>query len=87
MENKTYYNPIDVVSTTNPPVLLFQGQNDNLVNPEQATNFQLIMNAQGGACIVGMLPSGGHVMDAIYTSLYSQVSLYYIERFLAITSD
>ncbi|MFX0100037.1 MAG: alpha/beta hydrolase fold domain-containing protein [Candidatus Hodarchaeota archaeon] len=86
VENRTYYNPVELVSSTNPPSLIFQGQYDKLIPADHLTNFKTAMGNQGSICIAGVLPSAGHSMDGIYTSTYSQVSLYYIERFLALTN-
>ncbi|HME55665.1 MAG TPA: alpha/beta hydrolase [Candidatus Lokiarchaeia archaeon] len=82
-----FFNPVDLVSPTSPPVLCFQGLADGLVNPLNAYQLQDAMAARGRTCILGMFPNDGHEFDVFYNYFYDQVCVYYIERFLAILTN
>ncbi len=79
-----YFNPIDLVSSSSPPVLCFQGLADKLVPPTQARQLDATMGNFGRTCILGEFPYAGHAFDIFYNYQYNQVCLYYTERFLAL---
>nr|MDO8114865.1 prolyl oligopeptidase family serine peptidase [Candidatus Sigynarchaeota archaeon] len=81
-----YFNPVDLVSATSPPVLCFEGLADRLVSPTQVYMLDDAMAAMNKTCITGLFPNVGHEFDIFYNYACNQVCLYYIERFLAFTS-
>ncbi len=85
-EQFQYFNPVDLVSSSSPPVLCFQGLADKLVPPTQAHQLDAVMGSFGRTCILGEFPYAGHEFDIFFNYQYNQVCLYYIERFLALNA-
>jgi acetyl esterase/lipase len=82
----TYFNPVDLVSPTSPPVLCFQGLADKLVFPIHSRELQAAMDNADRTCILGEFPHAGHAFDIFFNYQYNQVCIYYAERFLALNA-
>nr|MDO8084266.1 alpha/beta hydrolase [Candidatus Sigynarchaeum springense] len=79
-----YFNPVDLVTITSPPILCFQGLADTLVPPVHSRDLKAAMDISGRDCILGEFPYAGHAFDIFYNYPYNQVCIYYLERFLAL---
>jgi acetyl esterase/lipase len=79
-----FFNPVDLVSPSCPPVLCFHGTADGIIPVEETTRFREVMVASGGTCIAGIFDGAGHMFDIFYNNFYNQICIYYIERFLAL---
>ena len=87
--NETFfsnYNPIDLVSSSSPPIISFQGTSDTLVEPGEASSLHQKMLANDRITILGLMPYAGHAFDSFYGYFHNQVSIYFMERFLALTN-
>ncbi|MBD3228787.1 MAG: prolyl oligopeptidase family serine peptidase [Candidatus Lokiarchaeota archaeon] len=79
-------SPISMIDSSAPPILLLHGTNDELVPIEQSRELKAAydMNATNPAILIEF-PFTGHAFDYVFGSPGGQISLYYIERFLAAT--
>ncbi|MFX1497919.1 MAG: alpha/beta hydrolase [Promethearchaeota archaeon] len=78
-----FKNPENLIASNSPPCLIFQGTHDILNFFSIATNFKNIYLSQGNKqCAILWMPLGGHGCDFYYPGYYTQVFLYYMERFL-----
>lgn len=80
------YSPITYVDADSPPVLILHGTHDRLVPISESQNLRTEMNKAGRDCILIEMAFMGHAFDIIPGNPYSQISFYYIERFLALTA-
>jgi acetyl esterase/lipase len=80
------YSSISYVDSTSPPVLILHGQKDRMVPITESRNLQAAMTAVGRTCILIEMPFMGHAFDMLAGNPYSQISYYYLERFLALTT-
>ncbi|MHA1439548.1 MAG: alpha/beta hydrolase [Promethearchaeota archaeon] len=76
-------HPEELVTKSSPPCLIFHGTNDGLAHPDISKEFRkAYINSGNNKCAILWAPFGGHGCDAYYSGYYSQVFLYYMERFL-----
>ncbi len=81
------YDPLSLVEPGAPPVLSIQGDADRLVPPQHALALETLMEENNNTCITAVLPHAGHAFDAFYNYHFNQVSIYFIERFLALEAS
>lgn len=89
-ENASKYNeysPISYVDANSPPILILHGNKDKLVPFTEATNLYGKMQALGRPCILLEMTLQGHAFDMLPGNPYTQITYYYLERFLALTSS
>jgi acetyl esterase/lipase len=76
-------NPEGLVRADSPPCLIFQGNQDGMVEPETSLRFCRAYRAAGNpACAVLRFPFAPHAADIYFPGYYNQVFLYFMERFL-----
>ncbi len=66
-----------------PPTLLIQGGRDNVVEPTYSRTFAERLNESGTPAAYLEIPWAEHGFDEVFSGVSSQLSLYYVERFLA----
>lgn len=66
-----------------PPTLLIYGGRDNVVEAKYARLFAERLNESGTSAAYLEIPWAEHAFDAVFSGVSSQLSLYYVERFLA----
>ena len=66
-----------------PPTLLIYGARDFVVEPRFGRMLHERLRATGTPSVLLEIPWAGHAFDAVPSGLGGQMSLYYIERFLA----
>jgi acetyl esterase/lipase len=76
-------SPITYVSAKVPPTLLLYGSRDHVVEAKFGRLLNDRLRAAGATSFLFELPWSEHAFDAIPSGLGGQVSLYYIERYLA----
>ena len=76
------FTPSNLADPSDPPTLIFQGLRDDLVSIDNAERIRSSLNDEGVDCIVLTFPFAAHASDLIVGNTYSQVWLYYLERFL-----
>ncbi len=73
-----------LVQEDSPPSLIFQGENDGMVQPETSRSFQNRYLEEGNnSCAVIYLPMAAHASDFHFSGYHNQLFLYYMDRFLA----
>ncbi len=78
-----FHDPADLVTENSPPALIIHGDKDGLVPPHIARDFQDAYYAVGRTeCAIIWHSFAGHAGDLHYFGPYSQVGLYFMERFL-----
>jgi len=78
------YSPISHVKANSPPLLIFHGSNDKLVPIIESRNLQKAMLTADARCILIEMQFQGHAFDIFSGNPYTQISYYYLERFLAL---
>ena len=76
------FTPSNLADPSDPPTLIFQGLRDDLVSLDNAERIKSSLNNEGVDCMVLTFPFAAHASDLIVGNTYSQVWLYYLERFL-----
>lgn len=66
-----------------PPTLLLYGGRDNVVEPKYGRLFAEKLNESGTSAAYLEIPWAEHGFDEVFSGVSSQLSLYYVERFLA----
>jgi acetyl esterase/lipase len=66
-----------------PPTLLIQGGRDNIVEAKYTRLFAERLNESGTPAAYLEIPWAEHAFDKVFSGVSSQLSLYYVERFLA----
>lgn len=84
--NYAIYSPISHVDLNSPPVLLFHGKKDKLVPYDESVRLQLAMQDAGRPAILIGMPFCGHGYEMFSSNPYGQITYYYLERFLALTT-
>jgi acetyl esterase/lipase len=80
------YSPRSYVKANSPPLLIFHGSNDKLVPTDESRDLKAALESVGNTdCILIEMPFMGHAFDMIPGNPYSQITYYYLERFLALT--
>ncbi|MEL7475475.1 MAG: alpha/beta hydrolase, partial [Cyanobacteria bacterium J06555_12] len=78
-------SPISYVRPNLPPSLLIYGGRDLVVKAEYGRELAQTLEATGNTVAWIEIPWADHAFDTIFNGVSSQLSLYYIERFLAWT--
>ena len=76
------FTPSNLADPTDPPGLIFQGLRDDLVSLDNGISIKNAMNTNGVDCLLLTFPFAAHASDLIVGNSYSQVWVYYLERFL-----
>jgi acetyl esterase/lipase len=76
-------SPIAYVSAKVPPTLLLYGGRDHIVEARFGRSLNDRLRAAGATSFLLELPWSEHAFDVVPSGLGGQVSLYYVERFLA----
>ena len=76
-------SPLTYVSAKVPPTLLLYGSRDHIVEAQFGRMLNDRLRAAGATSFLLELPWSEHAFDALPNGLGGQVSLYYVERFLA----
>lgn len=76
-------SPVENLSAGCPPTLLLQGRPDVLVSYQHAMHMRARMDPLGVRYFIVDLPWAAHGFDFVFRGPGSQISLYFIERFLA----
>jgi len=66
-----------------PPTFLIYGGRDNVVEPKYGRTFAEKLNESGTSAAYLEIPWAEHGFDEVFSGVSSQLSLYYMERFLA----
>jgi len=81
--NPEFYGPTLLVSADSPPCLIYQGNQDGLVDPKNAQDLKNQYTNQGNrGCMVISFPFAGHGNDLAFYGYYNRFFLYYMDRFL-----
>jgi acetyl esterase/lipase len=80
-----YHNssPVESVDSSSPPTLLLQGHRDVLVSFQHTVHLEKKLSALGVDHFTVDLPWATHGYDFVFSGPGSQISLYFMERFLA----
>jgi acetyl esterase/lipase len=78
-------SPVEHLSASSPPTLMLHGRVDELVSFQHSVHLRGKLDALGVPNFTVDLPWGAHGFDFVFRGPGSQISLYYIERFLAET--
>ncbi len=76
------FTPSNLADATDPPAIIFQGLRDDLVPLINAETIKSALNANGIDCMLLTFPFAAHASDLIVGNTFSQVWVYYLERFL-----
>lgn len=76
-------SPITWVSGRVPPTLQIQGLRDHVVRPRFARELHQRLETAGADSVLLEIPWSDHAFDQLPQGLGGQLSLYYVERFLA----
>jgi predicted esterase len=80
-----FNDPSDLVDSNAPPALVFHGNKDGMVPPEKSIQLkEKYTNAGVTECAIIWMDFSGHAGDLHYFGPYSQIFLFYMERFLAL---
>jgi acetyl esterase/lipase len=76
------FKPSNLVDASDPPALLYQGLRDDLVSLDNALRIKNALISNGVNSMVLTFPFAAHASDLIVGNSFSQVWIYYLERFL-----
>ena len=76
------FTPSNLADASDPPTLIFQGLRDDLVTLDNAIRIKNSLLSEGVDCLLLTFPFAAHASDLIVGNSYSQVWVYYLERFL-----
>jgi len=76
------FTPSNLVDAGDPPALIYQGLRDDLVSLDNAEAIKAALISNGIDCMLLTFPFAAHASDLIVGNSYSQVWVYYLERFL-----
>jgi acetyl esterase/lipase len=76
-------SPITYVSPRVPPTLLLYGARDHIVEARFGRELHDRLHAAGAVSVLLEIPWAEHAFDLLPNGLGGQLSLYYVERFLA----
>jgi len=83
VSNQEFYSPASLISANSPPCLIYHGNQDGLVAPQNSIDIKdRYTNQANPACLTIFLPFAGHGSDINFYGYYNQFFLYYMERFL-----
>lgn len=76
-------DPALLVQPDSPPVLIYQGTHDGIVDPAIAGQLrQAYLDAGNRRAALLYMPFGGHGSDYYFAGPYTQAFIYYMERFM-----
>ncbi len=78
-------SPVMHVHAMTPATLLLHGTRDHIVDPRFGRELHQRLRAAGGRVVLLEIPWAEHAFDALPGGISGQLSLYYVERFLAST--
>jgi len=76
-------SPVTYVSSQAPPTLLLYGARDHIVEARFGRELHERLRAAGAVSVLLEIPWSEHAFDLLPNGLGGQLSLYYVERFLA----
>jgi acetyl esterase/lipase len=76
-------SPVEHLSASSPPTLLLHGRPDVLVSWQHTVRMRAKLESLGVRHFIVDVPWGAHGFDFVFRGPGSQISLYFIERFLA----
>jgi acetyl esterase/lipase len=76
------FTPSALADENDPPVIIYQGLNDQLVPYINSKAIQNSLENVGVNCVVVTFPFATHASDLLIGNSFSQVWIYYLERFL-----
>jgi acetyl esterase/lipase len=76
-------SPVTYVSSSVPPTLLLYGARDHIVEARFGRELHDRLRAAGAVSVLLEIPWAEHAFDVLPNGLGGQLSLYYVERFLA----
>jgi acetyl esterase/lipase len=76
-------SPVEHLDKSSPPTLLLHGRPDVLVSYRHTVHMRAKMESLGVRHFIVDVPWGAHGFDYVFRGPGSQISLYFIERFLA----
>jgi acetyl esterase/lipase len=76
-------SPVEHLDKASPPTLLLHGRPDVLVSYRHTVHMRAKMESLGVRHFIVDVPWGAHGFDYVFRGPGSQISLYFIERFLA----
>ena len=76
------FTPSNLADGNDPPAIIFQGLRDDLVPLINAETIKSALNTNGVDCMLLTYPFAAHASDLIVGNTFSQVWVYYLERFL-----
>ena len=76
------FTPSNLADVNDPPAIIFQGLRDDLVPLINAETIKSALNVNGVDCMLLTFPFAAHASDLIVGNSFSQVWVYYLERFL-----
>ena len=82
-ENYRASSPLESVEASSPPALFLQGGADVIVSPLHVVHLEEKMEKIGTRYFTVNLPWATHAFDFVQAGPGSQISLYFVERFLA----
>ncbi|MDB5047130.1 MAG: lip2 [Fibrobacteres bacterium] len=82
-ENYLGSSPVEHLAPSSPPTLLLAGRADVLVSFQHTVHMRAKMGALGVRHFIVDVPWGAHGFDYVFRGPGSQISLFFIERFLA----
>lgn len=79
------YSPTAIIDANDPPILIYQGMSDKLVDYSNSIEIKNACDNVGVTCCNLLFPLAGHASDIFFSTNFGQVWLYYLERFLYLT--
>jgi len=76
------FTPSNLVDPNDPPAIIYQGLRDDLVPLINAKTIEQSLESNGVKCMLLEFPFAAHASDLIIGNSFSQVWIYYLERFL-----
>jgi acetyl esterase/lipase len=76
-------NPGQLIDKNSPPILIYQGTHDGLVDADNTEKFREdYLESANEKCAILSMPLAGHGSDLYYSVYYNQLFMYYMERFM-----
>ncbi len=79
------YSSTAIIDANDPPILIYQGMSDKLVDFSNSIEIKNACDNVGITCCNLLFPLAGHASDIFFSTNFGQVWLYYLERFLYLT--
>ena len=75
------FTPSNLADASDPPAIIYQGLRDDLVSLDNPIRIKNSLNNEGVDCLLLTFPFAAHASDFIIGNSFSQVWVYYLERF------